>query len=134
MLEQANEVYDLWKSEGKAAGDALGKTYDFTSVYQARAIKARANMDLTQQLELNAFCVGGIAFTTGTYEMFSNAGLYVKANSPFETTVICTGNSGYIPAKEAYEYRSYESDTGYYAAGTSEALAEKYVEMLKGLQ
>ncbi len=134
MLNQANEVYDLWKSEGKAAGDALGKTYDFTSVYQARAIKSRASMDATRTLELNAFKVGGIAFTTGTYEMFSNAGLYVKANSPFETTVICTGNSGYIPAKEAYEYRSYESDTGYYAAGTSEALAEKYVEMLKGLQ
>lgn len=134
MLNEANEVYDLWKKEGKTAGDALGKTYGFTSSYQARAIKTRASMAVTQALELNAFRVGGIAFTTGTYEMFSNAGLYVKENSPFETTVICTGNSGYIPAKEAYEYRSYESDTGYYASGTSEALAEKYVEMLKGLQ
>ena len=134
MLSQANEVYDLWKSEGKAAGDALGKTYDFTSVYQARAIKTRASMAATQTLEINAFSVGGIGFTTGTYEMFSNAGLYVKANSPFETTVIMTGNSGYIPAEAAYDYRSYESDTGYFAKGTSEALAEKYVEMLKGLQ
>lgn len=134
MLNQANEVYDLWKAEGKTAGDALGKTYDFTSVYQARAIKSRASLGLTQQLELNAFSVGGIGFTTGTYEMFSNAGLYVKANSPFETTVVMTGNSGYIPAAEAYDYRSYEADTGMYAKGTSEALAEKYVEMLKGLQ
>lgn len=134
MVDAANEVYDLWKSEGKPAGDALGKTYGFSSVYQARAIRTRAKRDLTEQLELNAFCVGGIGFTTGTYEMFSNAGLYVKANSPFETTVIMTGNSGYIPAAEAYDYRSYEADTGMYAKGTSEKLAEKYVEMLNGLK
>lgn len=133
-LQQANEVYDLWKSEGKTAGDALGKTYNFTSVYQARAIKTRAAKAATETLELNAFSVGGIGFITGSYEMFSNAGLYVKANSPFETTFICTGNSGYIPAAEAYDYRSYEADTGMYAKGTCEKLAEKYVEMLNGLQ
>ena len=133
-LNQANEVYDLWKNVGKTEGDTLGKTYNFTSVYQARAIKSRASMGLTGTLELNAFSVGGLGFITGTYEMFSNSGLYIKANSPFETTVICTGNSGYIPAKEAYDYRSYESDTGMYAQGTCEALAEKYVEMLKSLQ
>lgn len=134
MLKQAEEVYKVWKEEGKTAGDVLGKTYNFTSVYQARAIKTRASKSATEALEINAFSVGGIGFVTGSYEMFSNAGLYVKANSPFETTVICTGNSGYIPAAEAYEYRSYEADTGMYAKGTCEKLAEKYVEMLNALQ
>ena len=134
MLEQANEVYDLWKSQGKAAGDALGKTYNFTSSYQARAIKSRAKLGLTQDLELNTFNIGPIGFTTGTYEMFSDAGLYVKRNSPFEVTVIITGNSGYIPSEAAYDYRSYEADTGMYAKGTAEKLAEKYVEMLNALK
>ena len=48
-------------------------------------------------------------------------------------TVIITGNSGYIPSRAAYDYRSYEADTGYYARGTAEKLAEQYVEMLKAL-
>lgn len=84
MLTAANEVYNLWKTISYDEGKALGKTYDFTSPYQARAIRTRADMPQTQQLELNAFRVGGIGFTTGTYEMFSDAGLYVKENSPYE--------------------------------------------------
>ena len=134
MLSQANEVYDLWKSVGKTEGDALGKSYDFTSVYQARAIRTRAAKGLSEALEINAFSIGEIGFVTGSFEMFSTCGLYIKENSPFKTTVICTGNSGYIPAAEAYDYRSYEADTGMYARGTSEKLAQKYVEMLNSLQ
>ena len=134
MLTEANEVYDLWKSAGKSAGDALGKTYGFTSSYQARAIRSRAAMGKTQDLEINAFSIGGIGFTTGTYEMFSDHGIYVREHSPFDITFIITGCSGYIPTPEAYDYRSYEADTGYYAPGAGEALAEEYVKMLKGLQ
>ena len=134
LLGAANEVYDLWKSAGKTAGDALGKTYDFTSSYQARAIKTRAAMGLTRQIELNAFRIHGLGFTTGTYEMFSTAGLYVRENSPYDITFIMTGNSGYIPNEMSYDYRSYEADTGYFAKGTSEALAQKYVEMLESVQ
>ncbi len=134
MLSAANEVYDLWKSAGKSAGDALGKQYGFTSSYQARAIKSRATMAATRSLEVNAFRIGGVGFTTGTYEMFSDQGLYVKENSPFEVTFIITGNSGYIPSEAAYDYRSYEADTGYYAKGTAEKLAANYVEMLKTVQ
>ena len=130
MLAQADEVYELWKTKGKAEGDALGRTYGFTSSYQARAIRSRASMPASTQMELNAFSIGGVGFITGTYEMFSDQGLYVKENSPFDITFIITGNSGYIPSKEAYEYRSYEADTGYYAPGTAEKLAEAYVRML----
>ena len=130
MLAQANEVYDLWKSVGKSAGDALGKTYGFTSSYQARAIRSRAAMSATSELEINAFSIDGIGFTTGTYEMFSDHSRYVKENSPFEVTAVITGCSGYIPTPEAYIYRSYEADTGHYASGTGEKLAEAYVQML----
>ena len=130
LLQAANDVYNLWKSAGKSAGDTLGKQYGFTSSYQARAIRSRASMGKTAKLEVNAFRIGDIGFTTGTYEMFSNHGLYVKENSPFEITFLMTGNSGYIPTREAYEYRSYEADTGFYAAGTAEKLAENYVKML----
>lgn len=66
--------------------------------------------------------------------MFSDQGLYIKENSPFDTTFIITGNNGYLPSAEAYDYRSYEADTGLFAKGTAEMLAEKYVELLEGLQ
>ena len=87
-------------------------------------------MDATGELEINAFSIGGVGFTTGTYEMFSDHGLYVKEHSPFDVTFVITGCSGYIPTPEAYVYRSYEADTGYYASGTGEKLAEAYVQML----
>ena len=134
MLPQANEVYDLWKSGGKSAGDALGKTYNFTSSYQARAIRSRAGKPETEEMETRAFRIGPIGFTTGTYEMFSTHGLYVKRNSPFEITFLITANSGYLPDVPAYDYRSYEADTGMFAPGEAEVLAENYVEMLKSLQ
>ena len=91
-------------------------------------------MDETTKLEINAFSIQGVGFTTGTYEMFSNHSLYVKEHSPFDVTFVITGCSGYIPNPEAYDYRSYEADTGYFAKGTGEKLAEAYVEMLKGVQ
>ena len=133
LLNEARQVYDLWKSAGKSAGDALGKTYNFTSSYQARAIISRAGMAATQQLELNSFSIGDVGFITGTMEMFSTTAKYVRANSPYDTTFIITGCSGYIPNEAAYDYRSYEADTGYYARGTAEKLAEQYVKMLNDL-
>lgn len=60
--------------------------------------------------------------------------LYVKEHSPFPVTFIITGNNGYIPSKEAFAYRCYEADTGLYAEGTAEKLAENYVKMLQALQ
>ena len=134
MLDKANEVYDLWKSAGKSAGDALAKTYGMSSSYQARAIKSRAKMGQYLQMEMNTFCIGGIGFTTGTYEMFSDNGIFVKENSPFETTFVITGCSSYVPSDIAYTYRGYEADTGYYARGVGEAMADQYVEMLKAIQ
>ena len=130
MIEQANEVFDLWKSVGKEEGDALGKTYGFTSSYQARAIRSRYNMDKTAELEINAFRVGGIGFTTGTYEMFGESGKAVRDGSPFDFTFLVTGNSGYIPSEAAFNYRCYEADTGMYAKGTAEQLVDEYIKML----
>ena len=134
MIDQANEVYDLWKTEGKTAGDALGKQYGFTSSYQARAIRDRKKMTLTGELTIGAFRIGPIGFTHGTYEMFSDHSNYVKENSPFEITFLITGNSTYIPSAAAYDYRSYEADTGFYAQGTGEQLAEEYVRLLNTLK
>ena len=134
MKKEADEVFNLWKSEGKDAGDKLGATYGFTSSYQARAIRTRYNLPATQVRQLRAFRVGPIGFTSGSYEMFSDHAEYVKANSPFDLTFVISGNSGYIANELAYTYRSYETDTGMYASGTGEAMAAKYVELLNAVK
>ena len=134
MLDKANEVYDYWKATTIQEGNQLGKTYGFTSAYQARAIRSRYEMEKTGLLEIGAVRVGGIGFTSGTYEMFSESGTYVKENSPYAATVVITGNSSYIPSEAAFGYRCYEADTGFYAKGTAEKLAKRYVEMLEELK
>ena len=134
LLPQAKEVFDLWKTVGLKEANELGKTYGFTSARQANAIIRRYSMEKTGQLELNTFRVGGIGFTTGTYEMFSESGISIRENSPYEFTFLLTGNFSYIPSDAAFNYRCYEADTGYYARGTAEKLVDKYLEMLKEIQ
>lgn len=134
MLEQANEVYDTWKTVGKKEGDALGKTYGFTSSFQSRDIRIRAAMEKTIDLELNVFRIGDMAFFTSVNEVFSTVGKYVRSCSPYKPVFIITGNSRYLPCAEAYDYRSYEADTGIYAKGTAEKVARKLVEMLRKMK
>lgn len=134
MLAQAQEVYNLWGTESKAAADEKGLEYDFTSVYQAKTIVERAQIGKELQWELRAFRVGDLGFTTGTYEMFTESGKYVKDNSPFDVTFVITGNLIYIPNEAAFAYRNYEADTTYFVPGTAELLAEEYVKMLRSLK
>ena len=57
-------------------------------------------------------------------------GIHVRLHGPFENTFIITGNCRYLPCRAAYEYRSYESDTGLFAKGTAEKVADTFVDML----
>ena len=134
MVPQADEVFALWKSTDKKTGDVLAKQYNFTTVYQARAIRNRAKMGKTTVLEINAFRIGGIGFTTGTYEMFSEAGIEIKKRSPYAITFELTGNSTYVPTDKAYNYRCYEADTSFYARGTAEKLVDRYIAMLEEIK
>lgn len=134
MLEQANEVYKLWKTTDAKTALALAKQYDIHSCLQASAIRRRADMPLHDELEINAFRVGGVGFTTGTYEMFAESGNQIREGSPYEFTFLITGNYRYIPAERNFDYRCYEADIGYYAKGTAELLVDKYIEMLNKIQ
>lgn len=134
MLEQANEVFHVWKTVGKEEGDALGKTYGFTSAYQSRDIRIRAAMPATDFLELNAFRIGDMGFVTSTNEVFSTVGIHVRTNSPFATTFILTGNARYLPCAQAYDYRSYEADTSLLAKGTAEKVADELVRLLNDVK
>jgi len=134
MLKEANEVFELWHSVGAKEADELAKSYGFSSRYQTWQIRAAPTRPETAQREMNTFRVGPVGFTTGTYEMSSTEGIYVRAHSPFDTTFILCGNSQYIPTSKAYDMRTYEGDTAPYIQGTAEKMAEKYVEMLNEIK
>ena len=118
----------------KDKADKMARDIGLSSAYHANAIISRSSMGATEQRTLNVFRIGPVSFTTGTYEMASEHAGELKAASPYEFTFLLTGNSGYIPSDKAFNYRCYEADTGFFARGTAELLAEKYVEMLKDIQ
>ena len=139
MYKEAKEVFDLWHNGdpingGAKAADALAKSYGFSSRYQTWQILGAPNRKPTAEREMNVFRVGPVGFTTGTYEMSSTEGIYVRANSPFDTTFILCGNQAYIPTSKAYDMRTYEGDTAPYLQGTAEAMADKYLEMLREIK
>ena len=84
---------------------------------------------------LNAFSIGNIGFITAPYEMFSSNGKYIKSNSPYDMTFILAYSNGayygYIPDKESFSYKSYETDITLYVEGTGETNAQILVSRLK---
>lgn len=133
MVGQAEQVMAVW-NQGSAVANDLAKKLGFVTRYEARAVYNRSKLPLTQEMEMNAFSIGDVGFITGTYEMFSENAKYIRANSPFETTFVILGCSGYIPSEDAFGYNAYEAVSATHVKGTAEKLAEQYVTMLKGLK
>ena len=118
-------------------GNALARKLGLSSVYQASTILTRPSRPQTAKMEINALTVGGMAFVTTPYEMFSTNCMYIKEHSPFDMTFVVTcanENFWYTPSADAYDYGCYESYVSYFAKGTAESTSEKLVEMLNGLK
>lgn len=137
-LTEAKEVSDLFSQTGDTnTANALAKQYGFHSVYHARGIVSSAGRPEKGTMELNAVYVAGLGFITAPYEMFTNTALYIKENSPFDTTIImsmATNMVSYFPSAEAYDYGCYESFTAYFAKGCAEDSAKQLITMLESLK
>jgi hypothetical protein len=132
-VQQVIDQYSKSSQEAKAAASQYG----FSSVYEATAVISRVSAPETEEMEMRVFSIGDLGFVLAPYEMFCKHSMYIKENSPFPETFMITigqGSEGYLPTLEAFEYGSYEAAVSSYARGTGETLAEKYVEMLKGLK
>lgn len=134
-LTEAKEIVSLKKAGGDPT--ALIEQYGLSSYSEASNVIQRAKRPATGTMELNAFYVAGMAFITAPYEMFSDNGLYIKENSPFEMTVLCTNANSwnsYCATEAAYDYMSYESSSGHFAKGCAEACQDQFIEMLNSLK
>lgn len=136
-LVYAAEIIDVWEKQGYDAAKTLAKSYGLSSPHQANSLQSRVSRPQTGKIELNVVRIGGFAFVAAPYEMFASSGKYIKDNSPYDMTMIFTCSNqynAYFPTTEAFEFGCYESDTAVFARGVAEATADKFVEMLKGLQ
>ena len=136
-LTEAKEAMKYYNEKGSALGNAKLIEMGFVGYYHPNAIVARAERPEKGSMELNALYVAGMAFITAPYEMFSNASIQIKNESPFAITVVC-GNANeshsYVPSDAAYDYDAYEAEISYFARGCAEAAADEFVRMLKTLQ
>ena len=135
LVNICQQVYDHYQKNGsQKSAMKLAEGYPISSYHHATAILSKAKLGATGDIEhLGAIAVGELAFVAAPYEMFSVTGEYIKENSPFTMTVVCTianGGNGYFPDDSVFEYGSYESDTSKYIRGTAEGLADRFLEML----
>lgn len=138
LLPKAKEAWALYNEQGLAAeADAKAKEFGWLNRYTARGIVFRAAEQQEYVLEVDALRVGGIGFATAPYEMFSENGMWVKDNSPYDFTFMLTsanGDTSYIASEVAYTYPCYEVQSRLFPKGTGEMLATNMLEMLKEMQ
>ncbi len=133
MLTQAKEVMSAYSSGGTKKSDPLVKEYGFSSVWEAQAIRTRAELPETQELPLNVLAFGDTAFIFAPYEMFAPTGMDIKERSPYDMTFVVTcanGSFGYLPTDRAYDYGVYEGFVTRVVRGTAEGVADKFLSML----
>ena len=135
LLAQCMEISHVRFTLGdRTKGNKMATDIGLSSAYHASAIIARSKMGPTDVRALNAFRIGPVSFTTGTYEMASEHAEELKAQSPYEFTFQICGNKDYIPREEAIDYYSYEGTVRRYTRETGDQLVGEYVKMLNDLQ
>lgn len=133
------QIYDEYQLSGnKTKAMALAEGLNISSYYHASAILSKAKMgDSEDIVGLGAIGIGELGIAVVPYEMFDMTGKHIKENSPFAMTVVCTlanGSHGYFPNDSTFDYGGYEADTSRYIRGTAEQLADRFLEMLRGLK
>ena len=143
LLEAAQKVYSVWSATNNYdQAVAAAPDSGVISPHHAGSIISRYNnTEGTRKFELNAVSIGSVGFITAPYEMFDMNGMFIKENSPFETTFVMTcanGGNNYLAAEHAFTFNngtgSYEVHNRTFPRGTAEDLADTYVEMLKELK
>ena len=138
MVETARKIYEAWtQTNNLAETKKMGEPFGIHSPYHAGAVIRRSKAGTERSVEINAIALGDVALITAPYEMFCNSGQFIKENSPYATTFICTSSNdvaNYIASGEAFDHGCYEVDNRTFVRGTAEELADAYVQMLGELK
>ncbi len=137
-LAAAQIVAAHWKTSTSATETTrLAVKYDIASPYHANAIIAKAKLGKTLKINLSVIGIGDVGLTFVPFEQFDTNAIQIQEGSPYKYTIAMgytNGVIGYIPSEFGYEYGCYESDTGRFAPGTGEDIANRLVKELKTLK
>ena len=136
-LEEAKVIYDQYLKDGYNESNRAAIAAGFINVYDARSIVTRSQLPATQQIELGALTFGDVSFIFASFEMFGVTGRYIRENSPYDMTFICTlslGSHDYIPSDIGFEINCYEAYTAHFEQATAQNIADLYIQTLKNMK
>ncbi len=111
--------------------------YGITSVYHASAIRYKATLPATMELELNTFSIGtSVGFFSVPGELFDLTSVEMEERSPFDMTYtvgLTNGDWKYFPYGPCAEYDSYEYVYGRLIRGTAAQMMDVWDASLQEL-
>lgn len=139
LLEDAKEIVRYWNEVEHDAKHCamMGEKSGIHSYYMARTILNRVTMGDEFTIDINAYRIGDLGWTSAPVEMFDTTGEQIRAASPFKYTFTqgyTDSQEGYLPTEWAYDYGCYEADTTRFARGSAERMREQLVGMLHELR
>lgn len=133
LLEKAEQV---WAEYEQTRDSTIFRKNGFESRYHCTLIISHAKLPATKSMDIFAMSFGDLAFVGAPYEMFSEHGMSIKEESPFDMTIVCyiaNGSNGYLPTEAAWDFYCYERHNSNFTRGTGSKVAAEFVKMLNGL-
>ena len=128
--------------EGDMTAEDLARGHPYVEWIYARALlsfQERYGGSAGENLEIGGFCLGQSGFVGLPGEPFTEIGLAIKEQSPFERTTVfalCGDVAGYVPLPEHFEHGGYEPRTtlgNRFAPQVGPLLIEQASDLLKDL-
>lgn len=111
---------------------AYGAPYGISSSYHASAIRIKAALPATVDIEIDTFSIGStVGFFSAPGELFDLVSVEMEAASPFDMTYtvgFANGDWKYFPYGPCAQYASYESDYGRFVENTAAGMMEAWLE------
>ena len=136
-VPEAHKVVDDFYEVSPEEQKARLEKYKFNTVHHARQLLNRAALGKTLEMDLYAYGIGDISFSTTPFEMFNSNGRFVKNNTPFPITFMLAysnGSNSYIADELAHRYDCYEVNSRRFRKGVAEDIAQRCVTMLEQLK
>lgn len=123
------------QSGSQSATKEYAAQFGITSYFHATAIKTKAGMGQTAEIEVGNFAIGdSVGFYVAPGELFAQCGMEMEENSPFGMTIavcLADGDWKYFPYGVCAEYDSYESHYSRFVMDTCAQMMQVWTEELK---
>lgn len=133
-LVARNNAGEDVSSASKKAGFLSYDDVRFTVYRYERVYKDANNPAWDMNINIKTMAIGDVGFVFAPYEMAGVNGKQIKNSSPYATTFIatCTDDSVvYVASQDAFDHGSYEAQCTWFAPGSGELLAKRFVEVLQ---